>query len=294
MSELALRMPHDEALACRRTLDAHARTARAAGDRRPIGVLRVGAGLDLVLRPWQQQPPVTAHLTITAPLGALTVGGFLDSGAPLPPAYRRPGAAAPVAEVDGEPITAAHLRELLTRLDAVRPGGLRAPAGGTLDIAVTDATGRLVAVTGRAELERLARRGCPDHRDQRCGCPVLGAPQAVGRYTPSTGQRRFLTARDRTCRHPGCSVPAGRTDLDHVAPHAEGGATDCANLCCLCRRHHRLKTHAEGWTHTLDAHGTLTVITPSGVTRTSRPPGHRVLTEPPGPPPPPADDPPPF
>ncbi|MGY1752472.1 DUF222 domain-containing protein [Blastococcus sp. SYSU D01042] len=294
MSELALRMPHPEAVACRRTLDAHARTAQAAGDRRPIGVLRVSAGLDLLLRPWQQQPPVTAHLTVIAPLDALTVGRFLDGGAPLPAAYRRPGAEAPVADVDGQPITAAHLRELLAQLDAVGPGGLRAPAGGTLDIALTDHRGRLLAVTGRQELERLARRGCPDHPHQRCGCPLLGAPPPVGRYTPTAAQRRYLTARDRACRHPGCHVPAARADLDHVVPHGDGSATDCANLCCLCRRHHRLKTHAPGWTHTLDDDGTLTVLTPSGVTRISRPPGHRVLTEPPGPPPAVADDPPPF
>ncbi|SEL39872.1 hypothetical protein SAMN04515665_11221, partial [Blastococcus sp. DSM 46786] len=57
-----------------------------------------------------------------------------------------------------------------------------------------------------------------------------------------------------------------------------------------------------GWTHTLDPDGVLTVITPTGVTRTSRPPGFRVLTAPPQPPPDPEpnqapdpdDDPPPF
>jgi hypothetical protein len=77
-------------------------------------------------------------------------------------------------------------------------------------------------------------------------------------------------------------------------------------LCCLCRRHHRLKTFARGWVHAMTADGVLTVTTPSGVTRTSRPPGTdrpgllltgpRVLA---GPPPSqpvydPADDPPPF
>ncbi len=298
MSELSMLMPHPDAVACRRTLDAHARAAQEAGDRRPLGMLRVGAGIDLVLRPWQEQPPVTAHVTVIAPLDALTVGGFLEAGAPLPAAFRSDGAAAaPVGEVDGEAITAAHLRELLEQLDSVCPGGLQAPTGGTLDIAVTDASGRLLAVTGRRELERLARRGCAAHPGAPCGCPVLAAPPAVARYTPSAGQRRFLTTRDRSCRHPGCHVEPARADLDHVVAHSAGGATDCSNLCCLCRRHHRLKTHADGWTHTLDDDGVLTVITPSGVTRISRPPGWRVLREPPGPPPPPAslaDDPPPF
>ncbi|SOC50965.1 protein of unknown function [Blastococcus aggregatus] len=297
MSELSMLMPHPEALACRQTLDAHAHAAREAGDRRPIGMLRVGAGIDLLLRPWEQQPSVTAHLTVIAPLPALSAGAFLDGGAPLPAAFRPAGDPAPVGEVDGEAITAAHLRELLEQLDALCPGGLQAPTGGTLDLAITDSSGRLLAVTGRPELERLVARGCPDHPATTCGCPVLTVPPEVDRYRPSVAQRRFLTTRDRTCRHPGCGVRAGWADLDHVTAHADGGATDCANLCCLCRRHHRLKTHADSWSHTLGDDGVLTVITPSGVTRISRPPGWRVLTEPPAPPPappPPSEDPPPF
>ncbi len=292
MSELSMLMSHTAAVACRKTLDAHARATHDAGDRRPIGMLRVGAGIDLILRPWQEQPPVTAHLTVLAPLGALTAGAFLDGGAPLPAAFRTAGTPAPVGEVDGEAITAAHLRELLEQLDSLCPGGLQAPTGGTLGIAITDSCGRLLAVTDRRELERLAARGCVDHPDTACGCRVLAAPPVVNRYTPSARQRRFLTTRDRTCRHPGCHVDAGWADLDHVVAHGAGGATDCTNLCCLCRRHHRLKTHADGWTHTLSDDGVLTVITPSGVARISRPPGWRVLYEPPGPPPapPPADD----
>ena len=294
MSELSMLMSHTDAVACRTTLDAHARAAQGTGDRRPIGMLRVGAGIDLMLRPWQEQPPVTAHVTVVAPLGALTVGGFLDSGAATPSAFVRGPAAAPVGEVDGEAITSAHVRELLEQLDALCPGGLQAPTGGTLDIAVTDSCGRLLAVTGRRELEHLAARGCTTHPGVQCSCPVLSAPPAVDRYTPSAKQRRFLVTRDRTCRHPGCSGSAGWADLDHVVAHGAGGVTDCSNLCCLCRRHHRLKTHADGWTHTMSDDGVLTVITPSGVTRVSRPPGWRVLTDPPDPPPPAVDDPPPF
>ncbi|MGY1720316.1 DUF222 domain-containing protein [Blastococcus sp. SYSU DS0552] len=294
MSELRALLPHPDARACRDALDRHARAAKDAGDTRPIGMLRTGALTDLLLRPWQQQPSVTAQLTVVAPLSALTPAKFLAAGAPAPAAFTRPGTASPVGEVDGEPITAAHLRELLTQLDAC---SIQAPAGGSLDIAITDATGALLAITGRAELARLAIRGCPEHPSTACGCPRLGIPGQVDRYRPSAAQQRFLATRDRTCRHPGCTAPAGWADLDHVLPHAAGGATACENLCCLCRHHHRLKTFAPGWTHTLSDDGVLTVITPSGVTRTTRPPGYRVLTAPPGPPPPPADpddDPPPF
>ncbi len=85
----------------------------------------------------------------------------------------------------------------------------------------------------------------------------------------------------------------GWADLDHVIPHARGGATDCANLCCLCRSHHRLKTFAPGWRFTMTPAGVLQVTTPSGVTRATRPPGMR---PPPAlePEPPPDDEFPPF
>ncbi|WP_369134575.1 hypothetical protein [Modestobacter sp. I12A-02662] len=58
----------------------------------------------------------------------------------------------PAATVDGAPITAAQLRTLLEQLDALRPGGLQAPTGGRLQVALTDpVTGALRAVvTGRS------------------------------------------------------------------------------------------------------------------------------------------------
>jgi len=241
-------------------------------------------------------------------------------------------AAEDAASVDDMPITAGLLRELLAQLGAVCPGGLAAPVGGSLSISLTDPqTGALRATVTQSELERLARRGCPHHPpatgrrpppargpsmprtaapgadtgradssgDEDCGCGVLRRPPAVNRYTPSPAQYRHVRARDRTCRFPGCRRPAARTDVDHVVPRSAGGITDCANLCCLCRRHHRLKTHTRGWRFVLTPDGVLTVTTPSGVARTTRPPGlhlptDHLLTPIGGPPPGPADDPPPF
>jgi hypothetical protein len=134
----------------------------------------------------------------------------------------------------------------------------------------------------------LARRGCLEHPETSCSCAVLERPAAVGSYEPSRPQQRFVHTRDRTCRFPTCGQRVGWADADHVIPHACGGATDCANLCCLCRSHHRLKTFAPGWRFVMDDDGVLTVTTPSGVTRTTRPPGMRPPPEPspPGPSPP--------
>jgi hypothetical protein len=76
---------------------------------------------------------------------------------------------------------------------------------------------------------------------------------------------------------PGCANRSGWSDLDHVIPHAHGGATSCGNLCCLCRRHHRIKTHQPGWRFAAEADGTLHVTTPTGITRSRKAPGTDLL-----------------
>ncbi|MFQ1002911.1 HNH endonuclease signature motif containing protein [Modestobacter sp. SSW1-42] len=298
MSELIADLPTPVAAACRETVDTYARMAKEDGDERSIGQLRAMVLSDLVLRPWDtSRAPVTAHLQLIAPLPAM--GGRPTAHDDTPPRAAAVPTDEDAASVDGAPITHQQLRDLLEQLDALCPGGLQAPTGGSLDISLVDpVTGALQATVSPPELQRLVRRGCarhpagqhsrvasshradtgrvPDESPPRgCSCPVLDRPPPVDRYTPTPAQRRFLHARDRTCRHPGCRRPAARTDLDHVQAHADGGATDCANLCCLCRRHHRLKTHAQGWRFTMTADGTLAVTTPSGATRTTRPPGLR-------------------
>ena len=259
MGELVGEMPLPLAMACRDAVDRYARMAKADGDERPIGQLRAGVLADLILRPWDtSRPPVTADLTVLAPLPTLRDG---VEGGTEP------------ADVCGEPITAGHLREVLTQLDAVCPGGLQAPTGGSLQIALIDrGTGALRATVSRPELQRLARRDGDT--------VVLDRPAAVRRYTPTPAQRRFIERRDRICRHPGCGRSTAWTDADHVVPYANGGDTDCANLCCLCRRHHRLKTHAPHWQYRMTADGVLTVTTPSGVTRVTRPPGTQLPEHP--------------
>jgi hypothetical protein len=283
MAELAAFMPAPLASVLRETIDGYARMAKDDGDPRPLGQLRVGVLSDLITRPWDtDREPVPAHLRVTADLGALAP----NAG---PTTRRR-------AEVDGQPITAAQLRRLLERLDAVCPGGLQPPTGGSLDIALVDpGTGVLRATLSRRKLERLARQGCPEHRDTECGCAVLDRPPSIDRYRPTPAQRRFVKTRDRTCRHPGCDNRAAWADLDHVLPHGAGGETDCRNLCCLCRRHHRLKTDAPGWLFAMTSDGLLTVTTPSGVTRLTRPPDLAAAAyDAAVGPAPPEDDPPPF
>jgi Domain of unknown function (DUF222) len=265
MSEVVTVLPHAVGAAMVSTVDALAREAKAAGDPRPIGVIRAEVSANLTLRPWDEsRPPVSPQVRILAPINSLL---------PDPSHPAADGVPQGVAEVEGEPVTSAHLRALLEAVDAVCPGGLQPPTGGSLFFDLLGAGGGLLATLTRAELEAAARRGCPQHPAGDCPCALVGRPPATTAYEPTTRQRRFLSARDHGCRQPGCPNRTGWADLDHVHPHAEGGATDCDNLCCLCRRHHRLKTHAPGWSFHLDADGALLVTTPTGVTRVSRPPG---------------------
>ena len=64
---------------------------------------------------------------------------------------------------------------------------------------------------------------------------------------PHPTQAAHVRARDRRCRFPSCRRPASRAELDHSIPHTHDGPTHECNLCCLCVRHHILKT-AGLWT----------------------------------------------
>jgi hypothetical protein len=275
MATVAVELPADEAAAVHDMLDRLARMLKADGDDRPIGQLRARMFADLCLRPWDtSRPSVTAQLHVWAVLSALA-GTSVEPG-----------------EVNGLAITAGHVRDLLRQLEAL---GVRPSEGGSVTVGVTDDDGGLLATATLQELRRLARRGCPHHPDTvpdaACSCPVLRRPAAVGRYTPSAAQDRFVRTRDRACRFPNCGQRVGWADLDHVIPHACDGPTDCANLCCLCRSHHRLKTFARGWRFAMSDDGVLTVTTPSGVTRTTRPPAMRPPRAADPPPEPPATGP---
>jgi hypothetical protein len=73
-----------------------------------------------------------------------------------------------------------------------------------------------------------------------------GEPLNVGRKTRTiTSQlRRFLKARDKSCRFPGCTNTR-HVDAHHIQHWANGGETKPSNLVSLCSFHHR-KVHEGG------------------------------------------------
>ena len=115
--------------------------------------------------------------------------------------------------------------------------GIRTVAGTALahlpTIAVVEEIGgQLLALTHAGELRRCATVGTG-----------LGPPPATAGYSPAAALDRFVRARDRRCRFPGCRARAQRCDLDHNTPWP-AGPTSADNLCCLCRHHHRLSHQA--------------------------------------------------
>jgi hypothetical protein len=95
------------------------------------------------------------------------------------------------------------------------------------------------------------------------------APPERG-YVPSRALADFVRCRDLTCRFPGCDRPAVEADLDHTIPYSQGGHTHAANLKCLCRLHHLIKTFW-GWRDQQLPDGTVIWTSPSGRTHVTTP-----------------------
>jgi hypothetical protein len=97
--------------------------------------------------------------------------------------------------------------------------------------------------------------------------PETGVVLSLGKtqYKNTKAMKKWLRVRDETCRFPGCSRPAVRSDIDHTNAWANGGTTDCDNLAHLCEAHHRLK-HLSQWQVVQKADGVLHWTSPGGRT----------------------------
>ena len=95
-------------------------------------------------------------------------------------------------------------------------------------------------------------------------------------YLPNTAMRRFVQARDGTCRFPGCARNATRCEPDHVIPFSRGEPTAIWNLACLCKHHHRVK-HNAGWVLTMTRDGVCTWTDPHRRQYATHPTNHHEL-----------------
>ncbi len=229
------RLPAGRAMAAFERVDAYARARKRDGDARTLDQLRADTFLDLL-----EGVAIGAHPIHRAGVVELTVPWATATGL-----GEEPGALAGYG-----PVAASAARDLIRRYgDRARWGySVTGPDGSLL---VHGAAGSPTSGTGRSA--RIARSpvACP---------PVESDPT---RRAPGAALSRWVVARDRTCRAPGCRTPARSADIDHTRDHAEGGHTAHDNLALLCRHHHRLK-HEGGWLVTQSRPGHLRWLSPTG------------------------------
>jgi hypothetical protein len=297
MGTLAATMPIPLLEACKGKLRAYAEECATSGHERTLDQRMLDCLADLILRPGETDlPPVQAQLTIVATVATLAGGDEPGevNGQPLSAleirelAYvldllPRPGDTEPPASGQAALGTSA----VATEIAAAGMGqllSLRWTSGTALaeppHVAIVDEiSGQLLALTNGTGIRHTATCGHPKCRTGKRPCthppagPGLGPPPPTARYSPSDQLARFVRARDRRCRFPGCRAAAIRCDLDHNLPWPHG-STSADNLCCLCRHHHRLSHQAPGWTMTRLPDGALQWTTPGGHTVTTHPIGY--------------------
>jgi hypothetical protein len=124
--------------------------------------------------------------------------------------------------------------------------------------------------------------------------PHTGAVLDVGTttYRPPQHLAELVMARDKTCRAPGCRIPARRCELDHTIRFPDGPTAD-TNLGCGCKHHHRMK-HETDWQVEQLPDATFIWTSPTGHTYLVPPEpflDHPPPAEPDPPPPPDPPDP---
>ena len=194
-------------------------------------------------------------------------------------AAERIAAIAAAAKATGDPRSLDQLRAdtFLDLLDGTLVGPHPAPRRGVVELRVdlatltgaSDAPGELAGwgpVTADLARQLAAAKPPATWRWSAYDRRGLLRHHGLTRRRPTSADAELVRARDRTCRAPGCRVPARRCDLDHTRPWATGGATTPANLAALCRHHHRMKDQG-GWRLRPIAPGVLAWTSPLGQTR---------------------------
>jgi hypothetical protein len=258
MAALHAVLPAESAMRMHATLDAAARTARAAGDERSLDQLRADGLTDLVLH--TACVPDGVH-TDPAPPADLGAAGSGADPAPDTCDAGSVSAPAPVADRAADLEDTAEFGDADLEdagpddagPDGAGPDGadregaethVGAPAGGTpcpsrrrpvTQIHVTVAMSTLLGLDEQpadlagygpvsAETARALAQGGVWQR--LVTDPLSGAVLDLGRtrYRPTAALAAHVRARDRTCVQPACSAPAASCDLDHTKEfHAQRG-----------------------------------------------------------------------
>ncbi|CUR57031.1 putative HNH endonuclease [metagenome] len=162
-----------------------------------------------------------------------------------------------------------------TKLPAARQVVIHAHFDATTvgEATVFGPTGRMEEGQRLVLLEQV-QGWCADTHTKVTVKPVidLNAELSAPGYEIPQWLREQIVLRDGTCVYPWCTRPARRADVDHIVEYdhdaeAEGrdqpGPTTTSNLACLCRFHHRLKTHSS-WRYAMVAPGVFEWTSPFG------------------------------
>jgi hypothetical protein len=252
-----------DALDLDRAVTHHAATQKALGSRLPLDARRAKALGDLAR---------TQTALDLAQDGGVADGGFEARGVhpeePRDEASRR----ARTSTTEGDESTESTESD---DLPAAREVVIHAHFDATFsgDATVFGPTGRMENGQRHVLLDQI-RSWCADSLTKVTIKPVidLNTQLTAHGYDIPDRLREQVQLRDRTCVFPRCTRPARGCDVDHVIPYdhdaeADGrpqpGPTSTDNLACLCRFHHRLKTHS-AWRYATTAPGVFEWTSPHG------------------------------
>ncbi|WP_323100977.1 HNH endonuclease, partial [Intrasporangium sp. YIM S08009] len=282
-------LPVAQAVAVHAALTRAALAGKAAGDARGKGQLMADTLVERVTgQATATDVPVEVQLVMTdrALLAGDHTPAHVPGYGPVPAGWARNLLAGVTTPTHGEPRASVAPRRTGEADQTGRPIGL-----GKVDGAGTRTPGTSPG-NPAADTDCNLARGTPvkawvrrlfTHPDTG----TLVAMDSTRRLFPA-GLRRFVIARDGTCRTPWCDAPVAH--IDHVTPHAEGGATSATNgqgLCVRCnltkeqpRWHSRVIKPGPG--HADDPPHTVEITTPTGHRYTSTSPPVLPMTGRPG------------
>lgn len=263
-------LPVAQAVAVHAALTRAALSGKAAGDERGKGQLMADALVELVTgQSVADDVPVEVQVVITdrAMLAGDETPAHVPGYGPVPAGWVRELLTRhSETETDdrADPATTA-LRAGQSRPGQSRPGQADAPSG-----VPPDCRGSNDSEPRHSPNEHTAKiwvRRLFTHPSSG----TLVAMDSARRLFPAA-LRRFVVARDGTCRTPWCDAPIAHAD--HVEPHADGGPTSAANGQGLCVRCNLVKEEP-GWFSEVLHDGLGPTDARPHTVRTTTPTGHR-------------------